>query len=56
MNQDAISLLKEDHEKVKAMLEELAESSERATKRRVELLERIGLELDVHTRIEEEIF
>lgn len=50
---DAIALLKEDHKKVK----ELLESLERATgARRTKLLGQIEQELTVHTQIEEEIF
>ena len=53
---NAIELLKKDHEKVKALLGELAETTNRAGKTRPELLEKIALELKVHTAIEEEIF
>jgi hemerythrin-like domain-containing protein len=50
---DAIALLKEDHKKVM----ELLESLERATgARRTKLLGQIEQELNVHTKIEEEIF
>lgn len=50
---DAIALLKQDHEKVRGLLEAL----EKATgARRVKLLGQIGEELKVHTTIEEEIF
>lgn len=54
--QDAIALLKEDHKKVKALLEELEGTSERAVKKRVTLLAQIETELRVHTQIEETIF
>jgi len=51
--QDAIALLKEDHEKVRTLLGSL----ERATgPRRAKLLTQIEQELKVHTTIEEEIF
>lgn len=51
--QDAIALLKDDHKKVKALLESL----EKATgARREKLLAQIAQELKVHTTIEEEIF
>ena len=51
--QDAIALLKEDHEKVRTLLDSL----EKATgARREKLLAQIGQELKVHTTIEEEIF
>ena len=51
--QDAIALLKEDHEKVRGLLASL----EKATgARRGKLLTQIDQELKVHTTIEEEIF
>ena len=53
---DAITLLKADHQKVRALLGELAESSERATTKREELLAEIERELKIHTTIEEQIF
>lgn len=53
---DAISLLTEDHRKVKKMLGELAETTSRAEKTRTELLAQIGKELRAHSKIEEEIF
>ena len=53
---DAISLLKDDHKKVKALLTELADTTNRAEKTRAELLARIATEIEVHTTIEEEIF
>jgi hemerythrin superfamily protein len=50
---DAVALLKQDHEKVRGLLESL----EKATgPRRVKLLGQIEQELKVHTTIEEEIF
>ena len=53
---DALSLLKEDHRKVRGLLAQLAESSERATTKREELLAEIERELKIHTTIEEQIF
>ena len=53
---DAIKLLKEDHDKVKELLEGLAATTSRAEKKRAELLSRITEELEVHTQIENEIF
>ena len=53
---DAISLLKEDHEKVKSLLTELEETSNRAVKSRQELVGKIAKELKVHTKIEESVF
>ena len=53
---DAITLLTEDHQKVKKLLGELAETTSRAEKTRTELLQQIGRELRAHTKIEEELF
>ncbi|GAB1595081.1 hemerythrin domain-containing protein [Lysobacter claricitrinus] len=53
---NAIELLKADHEKVRGLLSQLTDTTKRAEKTRVDLLEKIRLELDVHTQIEEEIF
>lgn len=53
---DAIQLLKDDHAKVKELLSKLAETGERATKARQDLLNTIQAELEAHTAIEEEIF
>ncbi|HEU4407238.1 MAG TPA: hemerythrin domain-containing protein [Polyangiaceae bacterium] len=53
---NALTMLKEDHKKVKALLEELAEAPDRESRKRQELLGQISLELVVHTTIEEEIF
>jgi hemerythrin superfamily protein len=54
--QDAISMLKADHKKVRALLEELEKTTERAPKKREKLLGQIETELRVHTNIEETIF
>jgi len=53
---DAIALLKDDHRKVRALLDELEPTTERAIKTRQELFDRIKDELTVHEIIEEEIF
>lgn len=53
---DAIKLLKEDHDKVKELLESLAATTPRAEKKRAELLSKITEELEVHTQVENEIF
>ena len=53
---DALTLLKQDHEKVKAILKELEPTTERATKTRTELFAKLKTELTVHEIIEEEIF
>lgn len=54
-NTDVIQVLKKDHEVVRKMLDELAETSNRASKKRHELLEKVSKELEIHTRVEEEI-
>jgi hemerythrin-like domain-containing protein len=53
---DAIELLISDHEKVRGLLEELSQTTDRAEKKRQDLLQKIEMELHVHTTIEEEIF
>ena len=53
---DAMSLLKEDHRKVKKLLAELESTTERGVKTREELFTKIKQELVVHEAIEEEIF
>lgn len=53
---DAIALLKEDHAKVRALLDELDNTTEKATSRREELLQEIERELKIHTTIEEKFF
>lgn len=52
---DALQLLKEDHEKVKRMLEDLDATSERAEKTRTETFTRLRHDLTIHETIEEEI-
>jgi hemerythrin-like domain-containing protein len=53
---DAIRLLKDDHDAVKKLLDELEKTTERGVKTREELFARIKSELTVHEIIEEEIF
>lgn len=53
---DAITLLTDDHRKVRKLLGELNETTNRAEKTRAELLAQIAAELEAHTTIEEEIF
>ena len=50
------NLLKSDHEKVAGILSSIEETTERAAKGRDELFARLKDELDLHARIEEEIF
>ena len=53
---DALTLLRGDHDKVKSILKELEPTTQRATKTRTELFQRLKTELTVHEIIEEEIF
>jgi iron-sulfur cluster repair protein YtfE (RIC family) len=53
---DALQLLKDDHDRVKKMLEEIDSTTERAEKTRTEGLAKLKQELSVHEVIEEEIF
>lgn len=56
MGMNAIQLLKDDHKKVKELLNELVNTTVRADKKRLQLLEKIEQELKIHTQLEEEIF
>jgi hemerythrin-like domain-containing protein len=53
---NAIDLLKEDHDRIKPLLSELKETTDRAEKTRGDLFSRIKQELTIHEIIEEEIF
>jgi len=53
---DAITLLKDDHAKVKKLLDQLDHTTERGVKTREELFTKVEQELTVHETIEEEIF
>ena len=52
---DAITLLKDDHKKVKGLLKDLDATTERGVKTREDLFTRIQHELEIHEAIEEEI-
>lgn len=52
---NAIDLLTEDHERVKDILTRLTESTERAVKTRAELLQKLEMEVTIHTQLEEQI-
>jgi hemerythrin-like domain-containing protein len=56
MGMDAISLLEEDHRKMKKLLSELESTTERGVKTREDLFATVKDELTVHETIEEEIF
>ena len=53
---NAITMLTDDHRKVKKLLSELETTTERGVKTREELFTRIKADLTVHEIIEEEIF
>jgi iron-sulfur cluster repair protein YtfE (RIC family) len=53
---NAFEVLKEDHRKVEQIFEQLEPTTERGVKTREELFAKLKHELDVHARIEEEIF
>jgi len=53
---DAITLLKNDHKEMRALLGALEETTTRAVKKRQTLLAKIEKNLKAHTSIEEEIF
>ena len=53
---NAFQLLKEDHQKVSGIFQQLEPTTERAEKTRTELFARLRQELDVHARVEESIF
>lgn len=52
---NAIDLLKADHEKVKAILTQLSESTDRAVKKRTDLLDKLEMEISIHTQLEEQV-
>ncbi len=53
---NAFELLKDDHKKVSQIFEKLEPTTERATKTREELFEKLKTELEIHAQIEEQIF
>jgi len=53
---DAITMLKDDHDKVKKLLNDLEPTTERGVKTRSELFATLKGELTIHEIIEEEIF
>jgi hemerythrin superfamily protein len=53
---DAITLLKNDHKEMRALLGALEQTTARAVKKRQTLLAKIEVNLKAHTSIEEEIF
>ena len=53
---NAFQLLKEDHQKVSGIFQQLEPTTERAEKTRTELFAKLKQELDIHAHIEETIF
>jgi hemerythrin-like domain-containing protein len=53
---DAIKLLKDDHKKVKGLFREYEAAGDRAYQTKRRIAEQAFLELEVHSKIEEEIF
>ncbi|HLS68785.1 MAG TPA: hemerythrin domain-containing protein [Kiloniellales bacterium] len=56
MAKDALSLIEEDHNKMRSLFEKLSNTTDRAEKKRTDLLQQIEKEMKIHTTIEEEIF
>ncbi|SEJ11520.1 hemerythrin domain-containing protein [Pseudomonas sp. NFR16] len=52
---NAIDLLTADHERVKSILSQLSESTERGVKKRTDLLNKLEMEITIHTKLEEEL-
>jgi hemerythrin superfamily protein len=53
---NAVTMLKEDHRKVKDLLTKLDNTTERGAKTREKLVAQIEMELKIHAQLEEEIF
>ena len=53
---NALEMLKMDHDTVKEILDQLEDTTERATKKRSDLFAKLKEELTAHETIEEEIF
>ena len=52
---NAFQLLKEDHQKVSGIFQQLEPTTERAEKTRTELFAKLKEELDIHAKIEESV-
>ena len=53
---NALTLLKDDHDEMKKLLEKADDTTERAVKTRAALLHEIAVKLTAHEKIEEDIF
>jgi hemerythrin superfamily protein len=56
LHMDALSLLTEDHQKVKKLMAEIEKTTERGVKTREALFGKLLTELTIHEQIEEQIF
>jgi hemerythrin-like domain-containing protein len=56
VSQNALDMLKADHDEVRELLTKLEDTTSRSVKGRQDLLDKIATELSIHTRLEEEIF
>lgn len=50
------AILKEDHKKVKALFKEYEDAGDRAFKKKGDIAEKVMHELEVHAKLEEELF
>src|SRR5204862_1642502 len=53
---DALTLLEQDHQKVKKLMGEIEKTTERGVKTREQLFDKLVTELTIHEKIEEQIF
>ena len=53
---DAVQMLKDDHEKVKGLFRQFEEAGEKAYKTKLSIAEKVFHELEIHSRLEEEVF
>jgi hemerythrin-like domain-containing protein len=53
---NAVEMLKDDHEKVKALFRQYEAAGHRAHQKKQSIAEEVVAELDVHTTLEEELF
>jgi hemerythrin-like domain-containing protein len=54
--ENAISILEDDHERIQELLDQLEQTTERATKTRTELVVQVAAEIRTHAELEELIF
>ena len=53
---NAVKLLKQDHQRVRKLFDEYDEAGDRSSKKKREIAETIFQELELHRKLEEEIF